>query len=171
MKVTVVPAQITTIEDRVAGNLSFSQLLLLAAPVFGGSALYIILPPTMHSAPYKLTVIAVLLFLCGLLAIRIKGKILLLWFIVLIRYNLRPRYYIFDKNDLAAREQYTTTSTNEEAKEDHIKQPKPSRLPALSVAATARIQALMENPAAHLTFETKRKGGLYVRITEVKEQN
>src|ERR1019366_4023701 len=113
MKVTVVPAQITTIEDRIAGNLSFSQLLLLAAPVFGGSALYIILPPTMHSAPYKLTVIAVLIFLCGLLAIRIKGKILLLWFVVLLRYNLRPRYYIFNKNCLAAREQYTVKLSEE----------------------------------------------------------
>ena len=33
MKLTVVPAQVTTIEDKIAGNLTLPQLLILSAPV------------------------------------------------------------------------------------------------------------------------------------------
>src|SRR5947209_20569411 len=97
MKVTVVPAQVTTVEDRIVGSLGLSQILLLATPVFGGTMLYAILPPNFHSAIYKLIVIALLFATCGLMAIRIRGKILLLWLIVMLRYNLRPRYFVFNK--------------------------------------------------------------------------
>src|SRR5258708_18652430 len=113
MKVTVVPAQVTTIEDRIAGNLGLSQLLLLIAPVFGSSAIYMILPPNMQSAPYKLVLIATLVFVGCLLAIRIKGKILLFWLAIIFRYNLRPKYYVFNKNSLANREQYEMSVTKE----------------------------------------------------------
>jgi hypothetical protein len=171
MKVTIVPAQITTVEDRIAGNLGLSQLLLLAAPVFGGSALYVVLPPTMHSATYKLVVVAVLAFLCAISAIRIKGKILLFWLLTIVRYNLRPRYYLFNKNDLAAREQYETSQATQLDTEQEAKPAKRVRLPHLSTAEAARVLAVIENPAAHLSFDVNHKGGLNVRITEVKQQS
>src|ERR1035437_3790831 len=98
MKITVVPAQVTTVEDRVAGNLGFSQLILFAIPVFGGSLLYAALPPSMSASAYKLVIIGIVAVFNSVLAIRIKGKILLLWMIVLLRYNLRPRFYLFNKN-------------------------------------------------------------------------
>ena len=78
MKVTIVPAQVTTVEDRIAGNLGLSQLLLLTTPVFSGSLLYVVLPPVFHGAIYKLVLIVALFIICSLMAIRIKGKILLL---------------------------------------------------------------------------------------------
>src|SRR5665213_4365185 len=105
MKVTVVPAQVTTVEDRIAGRLGLSQLLLLAAPIFGGSALYIILPPAMNSSAYKLVIIITLMLICSTMAIRIKGKIVLLWLIVILRYRLRPSYYVFNKNAVNGRDQ------------------------------------------------------------------
>jgi hypothetical protein len=167
MKVTVVPAQVTTIEDRIAGSLGLSQILLLAAPVFSGSALYIILPPTMHNAPYKLVIFALLLLVCSLMAIRIKGKILLLWLVVILRYNLRPRYYVYNKNSLASREFEENLPAEADNQED--KAPvKRSRLPALGTADVVRLQAILENPAANLSFKAN-KGGLHVLITEVKE--
>lgn len=169
MKVTVVPAQITTVEDRIAGNLGLSQLLLLAAPVFGGSALYIILPPILHSAPYKLVVITLLLVVCALLAIRIKGKILLVWLSVVLRYNLRPMCYVTNKNSLAGREQ-SSASKLIEPEPEPVAQPLTQPLSsALTPADTVRALAVMENPDAQLSFETTKQGGLYVRITEVKE--
>jgi hypothetical protein len=167
MKVTVVPAQVTTIEDRIAGRLGLSQLLLLAVPVFGGSALYIILPPNMHSAPYKLVVMVTLLMVCSLLAIRIKGKILLLWLVVILRYNLRPRYYVYNKNSLASRELEQKLPV-EAASEENKAPAKRIRLPSLAPADIVRLQSILENPAANLSFKTG-KGGLHVLITEVKE--
>src|SRR6266576_4782423 len=99
MRTSIVPAQITTVEDKVAGNLGLTQLLLLAAPVFISTATYIVLPPNLGAAAYKIVMMTVIAVVFGLLAIRIKGKILLLWAIMITRYNLRPRHYIFDKND------------------------------------------------------------------------
>jgi hypothetical protein len=169
MKVTVVPAQVTTVEDRIAGNLGLNQLLLLVAPIFIGSALYIILPPNMHSASYKLVVIATLAFVCGLLAIRIKGKLVINWLVVILRYNLRPRYYVFNKNSLVGREQYAVHKQNNSAATQNAKPVKRKRMPSLSTADAAHVLSMIENPAAHLSFQTNRKGGLDVRFTEVKE--
>src|ERR1039458_6831582 len=106
MKVTIVPAQVTTVEDRIAGNLRLSQLLLLTTPVFSGSLLYVVLPPVFHGAIYKLVLIVALFIICSLMAIRIKGKILLLWLVVLVHYNLRPRFYVFNKLSTHGREMF-----------------------------------------------------------------
>lgn len=166
MKVTVVPAQVTTVEDRIAGSLGLSQLLLLAAPVFGGSTLYIILPPTLHNAAYKVVIMVLLFLLCSLLAIRIKGKILLFWLATILRYNLRPRYYVFNKRSLHGREQYEDVA--QVLEEAETSQSEKARIPlALSTAEVVELENLMDNPAANLSFES-RKGQLYVRITEVK---
>jgi len=169
MKVTVVPAQVTTVEDRIAGNLGLSQLLLLVTPVFGGCILYVILPPVGHAAVYKFVLMFLLLFACSLLAIRVRGKIVLFWLAVIVSYNLRPRYYLFDKHSLNGRETYAAPAVA-------VKEPpqaKPERqpeTPALSVAERVRVENLMVNPAANLAFET-RKGGLYVRIRQVKQES
>lgn len=170
MKVTVVPAQVTTVEDRIAGRLGLSQLLLLAAPVFGGSALYIILPPAMNSSTYKLAIIITLLLVCSTMAIRIKGKIILLWLIVILRYRLRPSYYVFNKNAVYGREQLDKKVTQDNEAENEEKTVKPHLVfPLLSTAEITRVQAIMENPAANIMFKTTKKGGLNVFITEVKE--
>ena len=171
MKTTVVPAQITTIEDRIAGRLGLSQLLLLVAPVFLDSALYIVAPPFFHSATYKLVLMVTVLFICGLMAIRIKGKIILLWLVVSLKYKLRPRYYIYNKNTLLGREQSSSKVTAEpETETETISQPQRELLP-LTIAEVTRVQSLMENPDANLSFVTTKKGGLRVHFTEVEEQS
>lgn len=169
MKVTVVPAQITTVEDRIAGSLGLNQLLLLSVPIFGGSALYIILPPSLHSAIYKLAVIAILALASGILAIRIKGKILLLWLVVIWRYNLRPRYYLFNKNATAHRDQFDDSQLAETEPEADTEPVRHRSLSPLNLADTAHLLDILENPSANLTFKTNPKGGLYVLITQVKD--
>jgi hypothetical protein len=74
MKITVVPAQVTTVEDKIMGSLSLSQLMILLLPVFIGAALFVILPPAMGSALYKYILIGILAVICMILSIRIKGK-------------------------------------------------------------------------------------------------
>lgn len=169
MKQTIVPAQITTVEDRIAGSLGMSQLMLLAAPIFSGSALFVVLPPVFHSAVYKLVIIGVLAVICSLLAIRIKGKIMLLWLVVILRYNFRPAYYVFDKNSSASREDYRLTAPQvETVKETKRKAYRP--VPSLTTADTAQVLAVIDNPDARLMFQTNKKGRLYVRITEIKPE-
>ena len=86
MKITVVPAQVTTVEDRIVGNLGFSQMLLLIVPVFVGAGLFAVLPPAMGGASYKYVIMAIIAFFCALLAIRIRGKILAAWLVTILRY-------------------------------------------------------------------------------------
>ena len=169
MKTAIVPAQITTVEDKVAGNLSLSQLLLLAAPVFIGSAIYIIFPPSMGAAMYKLVILTVLVVGFSLLAIRIKGRILLLWLITIVRYNLRPRFHVFNKNDAYLRDTSTEVLPQDREEQsiddlggDHI------LIPVLSTRETVLLEGIIANPQAKLHFLTDRKGALRVRITEIK---
>lgn len=169
MKVTVVPAQVTTVEDRIVGNLGFSQMLLLIVPVFVSAALFAALPPVMGSAPYKFTVMGIMAFICALLAIRIRGKIVAAWLISILRYNLRPKYYLFNKNTTAMREDFTPGSMKKPASDKKRNPTKRALLPRLNDIEAAKILAVIENPAAQLRFETTRKGALHVRLTEVEE--
>ncbi len=169
MKTTVVPAQVTTVEDKIAGNLGVSQLLLLTVPVFGGSALFVVLPPFFSYSTYKVVLIVCIAVICGTLAIRIKGTILLLWAVILLRYNLRPRYYVFDKNDTHLREP-EAGNTQAEISEERTE---PERaevtlLPPLRTADIVNAESILTNPAAKFRLEINRKGELSVHITEVQ---
>lgn len=169
MKSTVVPAQVTTIEDRIMGSLGFSQLMLLIMPIFIGAGLYVILPPFMGGSLYKTIVMSIVALVCCTLAIRIKGKIVALWLIVVVRYNMRPKFYLFNKNTIAMREQYDT-KTAEPGEQNNLAKLKPSiTLPKLGLRQAARVYATIDNPAAKLRFETTKKGGLYVRLTEIED--
>ncbi len=169
MKITVVPAQVTTVEDRVAGNLGFLQLALFALPVFGGALLYAILPPSMEYSLYKVIVIAIAALISGILAIRIRGKIILLWLVVLLRYNLRPRLYLFNKNTNCYREDYPEPPKVLVQKVSQAKLTTPSPLSKLGLDEQAHLYTSLDNPIDRLCFEMNKKGGLNVRISEIQE--
>lgn len=167
MRSTIVPAQVTTVEDKIAGNLGMSQLLLLTMPIFGGSLLFVGLPPFFSYATYKIVVIVCFAVLCGILAIRIKGKILLFWGIVILCYNLRPRYYVFNRNHSHLRD------VGQEIKpEKTVEEVKPKRtlkrVPQLSTPELVQVERLITNPAANLHVKTNRKGELSVHFKEVQ---
>jgi hypothetical protein len=168
MKITVVPAQVTTVEDKIMGSLSLSQLMILLLPVFIGAALFAILPPAMGSALYKYILIGILSVICLVLSIRIKGKIVALWIVTILRYNLRPKYYLFNKNVTTLRADYAEVKQTDIKAEKSKKESK-VHIPRLGTLETARVLATIDNPASNLRFETTKKGGLHVRLTEVEE--
>ncbi len=168
MKTSVVPAQVTTVEDKIAGNLNLTQLLLLAAPIFISSGLYVVFPPLLRLTAIKLSLCALIFAVFAALAIRLRGKLLLTWLVLILRYRLRPRYYVFDKNDPHLR---TTAELPQPALEDkRQKRTAPERLPvfALPTPKLVRIESAIADPRAKLNFIANRKGGLDVRITEIK---
>lgn len=169
MRTTTVPSQVTTVEDRVAGRLGLSQLLLLVTPIFGGSAIFVLLPPFFSYATYKVVLIMCVASINALLAIRIKGKILLFWVVTLLRYNMRPRYYLFNKNSAHTRDVVTAIETEEnEAEETETQTAIPVPKLNLTTAERVRIEGLIANPAANMHFTTNKKGELRVHLTEVK---
>lgn len=169
MRTTAVPAQVTTVEDRIMGNLGFSQLVLFILPFFVGVGLFVILPPIMHGSLYKYIVMVVIATISSVLAIRIKGKIILLWLITIVRYNIRPKYYVFQKSTAAHREEYKLqkADTPEEAKTTD--RAKVSELPKLAFHDAVQVLETINKPGSNLRFEMTKKGGLNVRLTEVED--
>jgi len=168
MKTTLVPAQVTTVEDKIAGSLSLSQLLLLCAPIFLGSILYILFPPLLKLTLIKTLIFILLVIAFGLLSIRVRGKILLSWLIVISRYNLRPRFYIYDKNDSYLRlPPALKAKTAKQAKPAAAKKERPRRS-KIPMSQMVRLQTVIADPRAKLRFRVSRKGGLDVHITEIK---
>lgn len=167
MKVTVVPAQVTTVEDRIIGSLGFSQILLLVVPIFISAGLYVLPPPMMAGSLYKYLLMALATVICLILAIRIRGKILASWLVVILRYNTRPQFYLWNKNTIALRRDFKGQEEAvelEAATQEDLA--KPSRLP---LHVSHNIMNALNDPALKVRYETTKKGGLYVRFTEVEE--
>lgn len=169
MRTTAVPAQVTTVEDRIMGNLGFSQLVLFILPIFVGAGLFVILPPMMHGSLYKYVVMVVIATISSILAIRIKGKIVLLWLITIVRYNVRPKYYVFQKSTAAHREEYRIQKADAPEEVRITDKAKVSELPKLAFHDAAYVLETINKPGSNLRFEMTKKGGLHVRLTEVED--
>jgi hypothetical protein len=168
MRQAIVPAQVTTVEDRITGSLGLSQLLLLVTPIFTGSFLFFLLPPFGRIVIYKAILTLTLLLTCSLLSIRIKGKIAMFWIVILLRYSLRPRLYVFDKREAIGREEYAETKDVKKEIQVTVK-PKRARKPfSMSTAEVIQIESLLKSPTTKLHFENTKRGGLYVHITETE---
>ncbi|MCG3206325.1 MAG: hypothetical protein KCHDKBKB_03060 [Elusimicrobia bacterium] len=103
MRTTIIPAQITTVEDKIAGSLNMTQILILMFPVLWTALIYILFAPVMKLAPYKLGLIGAVIAICLILIIRIKDKIVADWLGVVLRYQFRPKYWLYNKNDITNR--------------------------------------------------------------------
>ncbi|MFC1711200.1 hypothetical protein ACFLZ1_01300 [Patescibacteria group bacterium] len=158
MKTTPIPAQITTVEDKIAGNLSMVQLILLLAPLFLSVFVFAVLPDRMYFNPYKVVLIFFSLTIFLVLAIRIKERIILTWLILLISYHLRPHIFVFDKNDGYLRE--NKLIKNNEVKNHSInKQPKKKKANSLSVFNLIQLENLINarNTKMVIKFNRKRR--------------
>lgn len=104
MRTTVIPAQITTVEDKIAGNFNLTQIMLMLASLFIAVGIYAVLPARLHFSFYKIPLIIISFLVCFTLALRIKGRVVLSWLFILAGYYLRPAYYVSDKNDVYLRD-------------------------------------------------------------------
>jgi hypothetical protein len=139
----------------------------MSAPIFFGSLIYFVFPPTLGSAMYKTALILSGTLFLWVLAIRFKGRILLLWAITIGRYNLRPRYFVNDKNDLSLRESDLPGAAEIETKAGETEfEDETVPAPALSFSDTVFLERIMTDPKANLHFRADRKGELRVHINE-----
>ncbi len=168
MKTTVVPAQITTVEDRIAGNFTFAQIFLMIVALIIGTVFYVLIPPKMHLGSFKLSLILLEFFVFIGLSIRINGKIVAEWLSVYSRYSKRPRRYVFTKNDEAGREQIAVAKKQAVTIEEPKKKTR-ALLPSIPLTDETRVNQLLTNPSLTLSFEVAKKGGLDVSITPIKD--
>lgn len=163
MKTTVVPAQITTVEDRIAGNLTFPQIVLLIIPLITSAAIYVVFPQKMHFSTAKIILIAFqFIFFCGL-AIRFRGKILADWLVIYLRFMARPRRYVFTKNDMAARNGYIKLDEKLIVEEEKTEE-KHFHIEELKTTERIQVDRLLENPELSLSFKIAKRGGIDVHL-------
>ncbi len=171
MRTTVIPAQITTVEDKIAGNLNLTQILILMVPVFWTTIVYTLFAPTMHLAWYKIPLVLVVLFLCLILSLRVKGKVLVEWIAVLLHYFLRPKYYLYNKNDVYLRDLDLPRVEKKPVKRFALKPAKKSAntlLPVVSIADVVKLERLIASPKYTLSFKSGKKGGVNVAFEQIK---
>lgn len=164
MKTTIIPAQITTVEDKIAGNLSFAQILLFLAALFLGTGVYIFLPAPMKFTLYKIPVIAVLSGIFLILSIRIKGRIILNWISIISSYYLRPRFYLFNKNDITNRE---IIFEEKKVKKTVLafKKAKAKKKNAVTFGELQLIEQFVKHQEKNIRLRFKGKGGIDVSIS------
>jgi hypothetical protein len=165
MKTTVVPAQITTVEDRIAGNLTFTQIILLIFPLITSAALYSALPPHNGLGALKISLIALQFCFFGSLALRIKGKVVMDWLLVYLRFSLRPRIYVFTKNDPTCRD-VAPVEAKEKAAHKAKKAVSKEAVPALTFPEHSLLTELLENKNLTIGFAMSEKGGVNVSLTK-----
>jgi hypothetical protein len=163
MRTTVIPAQITTVEDRIAANLNLTQIILLLSSLFVATFIYAMLPHRLSLTFYKypLFVLNFLLFIS--LSMRIKGRVALNWLFVLSAYYFRPRYYVFNKNDVTSRDIVLPVfSTKKSIKASYVKESNVAK--KIKLAEQLIAENILNNPNAKISFK---KGGVNVYVQKV----
>ncbi len=171
MRTRIIPAQITTVEDRIAGSLNLTQIILLMIPVFLSTVEFIILPPKLHLSIVKIAAALIAAIISLTLALRIKGKVVLSWICILLRYNLRPKYYVYNKNDAYGRDIYLPVTEKRQFR--LLKRAKDKKVEKISLKKIVfsdiiRLEQLILSPKYIFSIKTNKKGGLNVGIEQIK---
>ena len=172
MRTTVIPAQITTVEDKIAGSFNLTQIMILMVPVFWTTIVYTLFIPQMHLAWYKIPLVLVVLVLSLILSLRIKGKVVIEWLMILLKYQNRPKYYMFDKNDSFLR---TLDLPHFEKKPIRLFKPKIVTLQVkrqttkFDIADFIKLENIIGSPKYTVSFKSERRGGINVAFEQLKK--
>lgn len=171
MKTTVIPAQITTIEDKIVGSLNLTQIMLMMVPLFWATMVYALFFPSMHLAWYKLPLVLIVTVICLGLALRIKGKVVLSWLLVLVRFNIRPKYYIFNKNDVFLRDIDLPVFEKKDKAVKKVKAIKEVRvnLPRFDIKELIQLDNLIKDKNVSFRLKAGKKGGFDVAFEQVQK--
>jgi hypothetical protein len=157
MRSTIIPAQITTVEDKIVGSLNVSQILLLLFPVFATFILYAFFPPEMNLATYKVGLAIIIAVTSVFLAIRYRDKIIAKWLIVLFRFYCRPNFYLNDKNDESERI-IDLPPVKEVAKGQVSTKPYPENIHSeVSISDLIKLNKILRSKRLAVSFEYGRK--------------
>jgi|SRR3989344_94823 len=169
MKTQVIPAQITTVEDKIAGNLNLVQILLLLLPVFFATIVYTLFTPRLELTFYKLPLVMAAFLICIILSLRIREKVVLNWFILLLKYNLRPKYYVYNKNESYLRNLDLSVFKKKRRlilQKSTIKQKSKKLSSSFAISDLIRLNDLIASPKYSFSIKTNGKGGLSVAFEQ-----
>ena len=168
MRTTVIPAQITTVEDKIAGSLNITQLMLLMVPVFWTTIVYTLLTPMMHIVWYKIPLVLAVIIVSLGLAIRVNGVVVFNWLFVILNYKLRPKLYVFNKNDTYLRQINFPIETKPEVQPSHSKRTSTvTNTHTVNVKDFLLLKRFMKRRKMKLRYRSDTKGGINVAFEHV----
>jgi hypothetical protein len=173
MKSIIIPAQVTTVEDKIIGNIGMLQLTLIFAPMMLGGLLYAGLTPRLHFAIYKIFIMIVLETIGAISAIRVKDHILLIWATYIASYLLRPRLYLYT-TPAAPQDDKTvigTETSSSIARSHAVAAGRPAQQPFAVITPEERIAVseYLSNSDIEILFKTTKQGGSYVAFSEASK--
>lgn len=166
MKTTVVPAQITTVEDRIAGSLTLPQIILMVISLVIGVVIYAGIPPKMHLSAFKMTFIIIQFAVLGILAIRFNGKIVADWLILYLRYKSRPNRFVFTKNDLIYREIVPSKGATDNTEKQNSTNEEKKYTKPLTLLEELNLKKILTNDSLSISFKPSKKGGMNVALKQ-----
>ena len=172
MRTRVIPAQITTVEDKIVGNLNLMQMAILIVPIFFTTLIYALLPPSMSFVAYKLALSVIVLVVCAILSLRIKGKVVVNWLSILCRYNLRAKYFVYNKNEVCLRNLYLPqTLKTSVVKEKTVKAKTNVQTTSIigQVKNLMSLESFIRNEEIDFRYKIGKKGGLNVAFEQIKK--
>jgi len=172
MKTRVIPAQITTVEDKIVGNLNLMQMIILMVPIFFTTLAYTVFPPLMSFVAYKLFLSAMVFTVCIILSLRIKGKVVVNWLSILFRYNLRVKYFVYNKNEAYLRNLYLPTIQKTPAVKNMAVKAKTNVQTTLvvnQIKNLMNLESFIKNEEIDFRYKVGKKGGLNVAFEQIKK--
>ena len=172
MRTRVIPAQITTVEDKIVGNLNLMQMAILIVPIFFTTLVYVLLPPSMSFVIYKLVLSVIVLVVCAILSLRIKGKVVVNWLSVLFRYNLRAKYFVYNKNEVCLRNLYLPQTLKAPVVKEKTVKAK-TNVQTTSIIGQVKnlmsLESFIRNEEIDFRYKIGKKGGLNVAFEQIKK--
>ena len=169
MRTTIIPAQITTVEDKIAGNLNFTQIVILMIPIFWTTILFAFVPPVMKLVWYKLPLILTVLLICLILSLRIRERVVLNWLILLLRFKIRPMYFVFNKNDNYLREiEEPVIERKNKINEVKVVNSIVNKENEFAQAESVKFLHVINDSKNSLSFKLNKQGGLNVAVCQTK---
>jgi hypothetical protein len=157
MRTTIIPAQITTVEDKIAGSLNLTQILILMVPILWLALVYVVFYPSMKLVPYKMGLLIFVSVICLILVLRIKDKIVAEWVGVVFRYHFRPKYWLYNKNDTTGRVIDIPDVPDISIVKRSVKKPAKSQQSETSISDLIKLEQLINSGKVAVRYQFENK--------------
>jgi len=140
----------------------------LMVPVIWMAIVYTLFSPAMDIVWYKIPLVFVVTLVCGVLALRVKGKLVLEWAVLMVTFNLRPAYYVFNKNSTAQRSIDLPVSKKRPVfafKKAEKKKATPT-VPHIEISDLVRVEQLLQGRS--FSLRESKKGGFDVALEQIQ---
>lgn len=150
MRISIIPAEITSVEDKIFANLNMKQVVMVVIPFIFSLLMYFLLPNFSRFNAYKIILSFCILSICLFLSIRIKSVVMLDHLLIRSSYLIRPKIYLSS---------IKTTKENGSIEEENK--------PELVLKNNSSSHFIdLNNFNKNSVFFITRKGDLNVRISE-----